>query len=114
MRRHPSRPGGARCVAYTERDGGPLMSRTMLRQKLLTSALTALMAATMLTGGLPAVAAEDDETELAKKTQNPVADLISVPLQNNFNFNTGFHHNKTIYVLNVQPVIPIKMNEDWN
>jgi hypothetical protein len=29
----------------------------------------------------------DDESELAKKTQNPVADLISVPLQNNFNFD---------------------------
>ena len=32
------------------------------------------------------VAQVDDESELAKKTQNPVADLISVPLQNNFNF----------------------------
>src|SRR5262245_31162818 len=33
--------------------------------------------------------ASEDETALAKKTQNPVADLISVPFQNNFNFNTG-------------------------
>ena len=40
--------------------------------------------------------------------QNPVADLISVPLQSNWNFGAGFNHNKTIYVLNVQPVIPIK------
>jgi hypothetical protein len=35
------------------------------------------------------VACAEDETELAKKTQNPVADLISLPLQNNFNFDTG-------------------------
>ena len=33
-----------------------------------------------------APAGEHDATELAKKTQNPVADLISVPLQNNLNF----------------------------
>jgi len=33
--------------------------------------------------------AEESETDLAKKTQNPVADLISVPFQNNFNF---FHN----------------------
>src|SRR5882724_760586 len=46
---------------------------------------------------------EPSAEELAKKTQNPVADLISVPLQNNWNFNAGFHHNKTIYILNVQP-----------
>lgn len=55
-----------------------------------------------------------DESELAKKTQNPVADLISVPLQSNFNFGAGFHHDKMIYVLNVQPVIPIKLSDEWN
>jgi hypothetical protein len=34
-------------------------------------------------------AVDDSETDLAKKTQNPVADLISVPFQNNFYFNSG-------------------------
>ena len=57
---------------------------------------------------------EPSAEELAKKTQNPVADLISVPLQNNWNFGAGFNHNKTIYVLNVQPVIPISLSEEWN
>src|SRR5262245_24923135 len=56
---------------------------------------------------------EDSATELAKKTQNPVADLISVPFQNNFNFSAG-PNDATIYVLNVQPVIPIHLTEDWN
>ena len=55
----------------------------------------------------------DSAEELAKKTQNPVADLISVPFQNNFNFNTG-PEDKTVWVMNVQPVIPIKLNDDWN
>ncbi len=54
-----------------------------------------------------------DNSELAKKTQNPVADLISVPLQSNFNFGAG-SKDKMIYILNVQPVIPIKIAEDWN
>ncbi len=54
-----------------------------------------------------------DESELAKKTQNPVADLISVPLQSNFNFGTG-SKEKMVYVLNVQPVIPIGLTDDWN
>ena len=59
------------------------------------------------------VAFAQDETELAKKTQNPVADLISVPLQSNFNFGTG-SKERMIYVLNVQPVIPISLTDDWN
>ena len=58
-------------------------------------------------------AAEESATELAKKTQNPVADLISVPFQSNFNFNTGTK-GATVYVLNVQPVIPIHLSREWN
>jgi hypothetical protein len=58
-------------------------------------------------------AAEIDTTELAKQTQNPVADLISVPFQNNFNFNAGTDHDM-VWVMNVQPVIPIHLTEDWN
>ena len=54
-----------------------------------------------------------DETELAKKTQNPIADLISVPLQSNFNFGAG-SKDKMIYILNVQPVIPFQLTDDWN
>ena len=61
----------------------------------------------------PLWAAEESASELAKKTQNPVADLISVPFQNNFNFSAG-PNDATIYVLNVQPVIPLKLTEDWN
>ena len=42
-----------------------------------------------------------------------MADLISVPLQNNFNFGTG-SKNRTVYVGNIQPVIPIHITGDWN
>lgn len=74
-----------------------------------------LVALGVLLNGLALVGARaQDETDLAKKTQNPVADLISVPLQSNWNFGAGFHHDDTIYILNVQPVIPFHLTEDWN
>ena len=50
---------------------------------------------------------------LQKATQNPVADLISVPLQDNMNFGVG-PYNGTQNVLNVQPVIPMHLTENWN
>jgi hypothetical protein len=50
---------------------------------------------------------------LQKATQNPVADLISVPLQDNSNFGIGTS-NRTQNVLNIQPVIPSHLTQDWN
>jgi hypothetical protein len=67
----------------------------------------------LMTASLWAQEKRDEETELAKKTQNPVADLISVSFQSNFNFGAGTN-DATIYILNVQPVIPLKLTEDWN
>jgi hypothetical protein len=81
-------------------------------RELFAPASILLLVATLST---PAVGQQEPSAEeLAKKTQNPVADLISVPFQNNWNFNAGFHHNKMIYVLNVQPVIPINLSDEWN
>ncbi len=57
--------------------------------------------------------AGDKEEELAKATQNPVASLISVPIQNNLDFGIGSAHAMR-YTLNVQPVIPFSISEDWN
>jgi hypothetical protein len=54
-----------------------------------------------------------DATELAKKLQNPIGDLYSFPFQNNTNFNYG-PNKGTQDILNVQPVIPIHVNDDWN
>lgn len=50
--------------------------------------------------------------ELQKAVQNPVANLISVPIQNNSNFSVG-PYDRTQDVLNIQPVIPVKLNENW-
>ena len=61
-------------------------------------------------------AAEDDKAkaaELAKKLSNPVASLISVPLQNNWDFGIGTA-DATRYTLNIQPVVPLSLNDEWN
>src|SRR5271169_4341708 len=50
---------------------------------------------------------------LAKAAQNPVADLISVPLQNNTNFGIG-PYSRDQDVLNIQPVIPVHLTKKWN
>src|SRR5436190_15098059 len=52
-----------------------------------------------------------DEDDLAKKTLNPVADLISVPFQYNMDFNIGPKDAKR-QILNIQPVIPITLTPD--
>jgi hypothetical protein len=57
--------------------------------------------------------AEQDAESLQKATQNPVASLISVPLQNNTNFDIG-PQDRTQNVLNIQPVIPMRVSENWN
>ena len=57
--------------------------------------------------------AEQTAEELAKETQNPVADLISVPFQNNLNFGLG-PHNRAQNILNIQPVVPIELTENLN
>jgi hypothetical protein len=53
------------------------------------------------------------EAELAKKLQNPVAALISVPIQNNWDFGIG-QANAMRYTANIQPVVPLSISDDWN
>ena len=54
-----------------------------------------------------------EDEDLAKKSQSPIADLVSVPFQSNTNFNAG-PFNRTQEVLNIQPVVPLRINADWN
>lgn len=54
-----------------------------------------------------------EDEDLAKKSQNPIADLVSVPFQSNTNFNAG-PFNRAQEVLNIQPVVPLHLNADWN
>jgi hypothetical protein len=58
-------------------------------------------------------AAATNAEALRKQSQNPVASLISVPMQENFNFGIG-PADRTQNVLNIQPVIPLSLSNNWN
>ena len=77
-----------------------------------TRYLVAALGAAALIAAFPA-RAELSAEELAKLAQNPVGNLISVPFQNNTNLNFG-PEKGTQNILNIQPVIPIEVNKDWN
>lgn len=112
-------PGGSRFARREPRSG----RLTMLRTSRLSTRSAGLLALLVMSGAalgqssapgpMPAGAGTDDTTALAKKLQNPIGDLYSFPFQNNTNFNYGPNRG-TQDILNVQPVIPIHLNEDWN
>jgi hypothetical protein len=76
----------------------------------LTKPVVLALASTIV--AVPAVNAQDD-SELAKAAQNPLAKMISIPIQNNINFDAG-PLEKTQNVLNIQPVYPVDLNDNWN
>jgi len=67
-------------------------------------------------GVLPACAQESSEQEtekIARQSQNPIASVISVPLENDFYPHTGIDKEDS-YVLEMKPVVPFKLSNDWN
>ncbi|MDC3405129.1 transporter [Luminiphilus sp.] len=55
-----------------------------------------------------------DDASIAQKLANPVASLISVPIQINYDDKYGLGEKGSIWKTNVQPVIPVSLNDDWN
>jgi hypothetical protein len=74
---------------------------------------SALLAACGLLHFSPVSHAQSTQ-ELAKQLANPVSALISVPFQLNYNQDIGPRDDGDRWTLNIQPVIPLSLNEDWN
>jgi len=84
------------------------------RNQFFVAAVAFLIALLAILPGASKTHAADAESdsELAKQTQNPVANLISVPFQNNTYFDAGPYH-RTANALLIEPVIPFKLDDDW-
>ncbi len=97
-------------------DGNPAMKTS--RSRCLPGVSLAGALACAVAGAHAAEAAApaaiDHQAELARKLANPVASLISVPLQYNYDENIGLDDKGSKSVLNVQPVIPLSLSQDWN
>jgi len=79
----------------------------------ITKQYKPLLAALLVCGLSSHALAEENVNELRDAVQNPVASMISVPFQNNTDFNIG-PDNKTKNTLNIQPIFPFELNDNWN
>lgn len=88
------------------------MKRTHRRISLVGN--TPAWLATIALALVPTTGFAQGDEDLAKQLSNPVAALISVPLQFNYDDNIGPDRNGHKFLLNVQPVIPFHLNDSWN
>ena len=79
-----------------------------------TNSATESSSATVQPSAAPAESTGETDEDIVKKLSNPIASLISVPLQNNFDFRGGPTGKGFQHKLNIQPVIPFSLNDNWN
>ena len=89
----------------------PRRSQCVSRQFVVAGAMPFVVAVVL--SATTTTAFGQESPELARQAQNPIASLISVPFQNNFNFDAGSKDDLQ-NVLNIQPVIPFQISNHWN
>jgi hypothetical protein len=86
--------------------GGILKTTPLIHTLTLATAVGTLIIAS--------TAHAQGPSDLAQQLANPVASLISVPIQVNFDENYGSTDDGSVVRINVQPVVPISLNDEWN
>src|SRR5579864_5744670 len=117
-----SKSGRCRHVAtedfHHQRECAVASARLSARWPQIRAALWMLsVAISMLCRAVvPACAQESSAqgtSEIAKQAQNPIASVISVPIENDFSPQSGINKEDS-YVLQFKPVVPFKLSNDWN
>lgn len=71
-----------------------------------------VMIVTYLVLTISMFAEANDQQDLAKESQNPIGNIISLPFENNFDFGVG-PEDALVYALNIKPVYPVNFAK-WN
>ena len=98
----------------------PVVAHVQAVVTMLVIVVTCFQSASAQTATAPSGASQTASStssssgeELAKKLNNPVASLISVPFQSDFDFGLGANKDGFRYTATLRPVMPVTLNKDW-